>query len=196
MPPDFNFPFVVSVFGAFIAGTVMTRLYVWPLLRSMPRYDALRVLAALSAFRFEGMNFMVVGFVSPALSTAVASQIAWGDFVAAVLALVSIAMLTRRWAFAIPVVWIANLWGTADLLNAYFKGVTQVAGPGLFGAGIYIAALYVPLLLTAHTLAFMLLLKSSDVVVQEKEFDDAQGFAARVQPSTRETLPRTSRLAP
>jgi hypothetical protein len=41
MPPEFNFPFVLSVFGTFVTGTVMARLYVWPVLRSMPRYDAL-----------------------------------------------------------------------------------------------------------------------------------------------------------
>jgi hypothetical protein len=51
-------------------------------------------------------------------------------------------------------------------LNAYYKGVTQVADVGLFGAGIYVPALFVPLLLTAHALAFRLLLKSSDVVVR------------------------------
>ena len=180
MPVNFNFPFVLSVAGALIASFMVANLYVWPRLRVLPRVDALRILSSLHAFRFEGMNFLVVGFVSPALNTAVASQIAWGDFVAAVLALVAIAMLTRRWALAIPVVWISNLWGTADLLNAYYKGVTQVASPGLFGAGIYIAALYVPLLLTAHALAFMLLLKSSEVAVQEREFGGAQGFAARL----------------
>jgi hypothetical protein len=37
---------------------------------------------------------------------------------------------------------------------------------GLFGAGIYIPALFVPILLTAHILAFMLLLKRGDVVEQ------------------------------
>ena len=180
MPDNFNFPFVLSIAGALIASFVVASLYVWPRLRALPRADALRILSSLHAFRFEGMNFIVVGFVSPALNSAVASQIAWGDFVAAVLALISIAMLTRRWAFAIPVVWILNLWGTADLLNAYYKGVTQVASPGLFGAGIYIAALYVPLLLTAHALAFMLLLKRSDVVVRKREFGGAQGLAARL----------------
>ena len=176
MPENFNFPFVLSVMGVLIASFAVANVYVWPRLRALPRADALRILSALHAFRFEGMNFMVVGFVSPALNPVVARQIAWGDFVAAALALVCIAMLTRRSALAIPVVWILNLWGTADLLNAYFKGVTQVATPGLFGAGIYIAALYVPLLLTAHALAFMLLLKSSDVVAQEKAF---AGVSAR-----------------
>jgi hypothetical protein len=124
------------------------------------------VIADMHAFRFLGMNFVVIGFVSRALNAAVGAQIAWGDFVAAVLALFSIAALTWRWAFAIPIVWILNLWGTADLLNAYYKGVTQVADVGLFGAAIYIPALFVPILLTAHTLAFMLLLKRGDVVEQ------------------------------
>jgi hypothetical protein len=166
MPTNFNVPFVLSVMGALIASYVVANLYVWPALRLLPRANALRFLASFQAFRFFGMNFMVIGFVSPALSSAVANQIAWGDFVAAVLALLSIAMLTRRWAFAIPIVWISNLWGTADLLNAYYKGATQVADVGLFGAGIYIPALFVPMLLTAHTLAFILLLKGSDVVVE------------------------------
>jgi hypothetical protein len=166
MPNNFNFPFVLSVLGAFIASSVVAQLYVWPALRSLPRYNALRILASLHAFRFLGMNFIVVGFVSPALSSAVGNQIAWGDFVAAVLALFSIAVLTWRWPFAIPIVWIFNLWGTADLLNAYWKGATQVADVGFFGAGIYIPALFVPILLAAHVLAFMVLLKRGDAGTQ------------------------------
>src|ERR1700676_2242726 len=163
---NLNLPFVLSIVGAFIASFVVANLFVWPTLRSLPRYKALRILTSLHAFRFLGMNFIVIGFVSPALSSAVGDQLAWGDFVAAVLALFSIAALTWHWAFAIPIVWMLNLWGTADLVNAYYKGVTQVADVGLFGAGIYIPALFVPLLLTAHMLAFMLLLKRGDIVEQ------------------------------
>jgi hypothetical protein len=166
MPNNFNLPFVLSVIGGVTASFVVAKIYVWPTLRSLPRYNALRILASLHAFRFLGMNFIVIGFVSPALNSAVGNQIAWGDFVAALLALFSIAALTSRWGFAIPIVWISNLWGIADLLNAYYKGATQVADVGLFGAGIYIPALFVPMLLTAHMLAFMLLLKRSDVAVQ------------------------------
>ena len=82
-PNNLNLPFVLSVIGAFIASFVVAKLYVWPTLRSLPRYNALRILASLHAFRFLGMNFVVIGFVSPALSSAVGDQIAWGDFVAA-----------------------------------------------------------------------------------------------------------------
>ena len=168
MPNSFNLPFVLSVVGAVVASFVVANLYVWPALRSLPRANALRILASVHAFRFLGMNFIVVGFVSPALNATVGNQIAWGDFVAAILALFAIAALTWRSAFAIPIVWIANLWGVADLLNAYYKGVTQVADVGFFGAGIYIPALFVPMLLAAHVLAFMLLLKPREVVVQNR----------------------------
>lgn len=159
MPPDFNLPFVLSVAGAFLTSSVVAYVYVWPAIRAMPRYDALRLLAAFNAFRFFGMNFMVAGFVSPELSTNFASQVGWGDLIAAVLALLSMAALSLRWSIAIPMVWIFNVWGTLDLLNAYYMGVTKIQDPGLFGAGIYIPALYVPLLLVSHVLVFMILLR-------------------------------------
>jgi hypothetical protein len=158
MPPDFNLPFVLSIAGAFLTSTVVAYTYVWPALRAMPRNDALRLLAAFHAFRFLGMNFLVSGFVSSQLmGSDFAYQVGWGDLIAAILALLSMAALSWRWSIAIPLVWIFNIWGTLDLLNAYYMGVTKIGNPGLFGAGIYIPALYVPLLLVSHVLAFVIL---------------------------------------
>ncbi|UGY19834.1 hypothetical protein [Bradyrhizobium septentrionale] len=122
MPPSFNLPFVLSVAGAFLTSAVVAIIYVWPALRAMPRYDALRLLAAFHAFRFLGMNFMVTGFVSPQLSADFAGQVGWGDLIAAALALLAMAALSWRWSIAIPMVWIFNVWGTLDLLNAYLYG--------------------------------------------------------------------------
>jgi hypothetical protein len=161
--PVINMPFVLSVFGAFLASTVMAYTYVWPALRALPRFDALRMLAAFHAFRFFGMNFLVAGFVSPELGSEFANKVGWGDLIAATLALLSMAALSWRWSIAIPIVWIFNIWGTIDLLNAYYLGVTQLKDPGLMGAGIYVPALYVPLLLVSHVLIFMLLLNVRSV---------------------------------
>jgi hypothetical protein len=108
----------------------------------------------LTFIRFLGMNFVVAGFVSPELSSDFASKVGWGDFIAAVLALFSMAALSWRWSIAIPVVWLFNIWGTLDLLNAYYMGVAQLRDPGLMAAGIYVPALYVPLLLVSHVLIF------------------------------------------
>ncbi|SFN67797.1 hypothetical protein SAMN05216330_101212 [Bradyrhizobium sp. Ghvi] len=159
MPTGFNLPFILSVAGALLTSAVVASVYVWPFVRAMPRHDALRLLVAFHAFRFLGMNFMVAGFVSPELNPDFASQVGWGDLIAATLALISMAALSWRWSVAIPIVWIFNVWGTLDLLNAYYMGATKILGPGLIGAGIYVPALYVPLLLVGHALIFMLLLR-------------------------------------
>jgi len=159
--PTINLPFILSVVGAFLASSAVAYIYVWPFLLGLPRYEALRALAAFHAFRFFGMNFLVAGFVSPEVSSRFASQVGWGDLIAAALALVSMAALSWRWSIAIPVAWVFNIWGTLDLLNAYYMGATQLRDPGLMGAGIYVPALYVPLLLVSHVLIFMLLLKAN-----------------------------------
>jgi hypothetical protein len=157
--PAINLPFVLSVVGAFLTSSAVGYTYVWPWLRALPRFEALRSLAAFHAFRFFGMNFLVTGFVSPELNSDFASKVGWGDLIAAALALFSMAALSWRWSIAIPVVWVFNIWGTIDLLNAYYMGVTQLRDPGLMGAGIYVPALYVPLLLVSHVLIFLLLFK-------------------------------------
>jgi hypothetical protein len=158
VPPSFNLPFVLSVAGAFLTTSVVAVVYVWPFVRAMPRHNALRLLAAFHAFRFLGMNFLVAGFVSPQLSPDFANAVGWGDLIAATLALISMAALSWRWSIAVPMVWIFNIWGTLDLLNAYYMG-GRMQNPGLLGAGIYIPAVYVPLLLVSHVLIFMILLR-------------------------------------
>src|SRR5215831_606911 len=107
--PAFNMPFVLSVVGAFLTSSVVAYIYVWPAMRTLPRFDALRLIAAFHAFRFLGMNFLVAGFVSPELNSGFASAVGWGDFIAAVLALSTMAALSWRWSIAIPVAWIFNI---------------------------------------------------------------------------------------
>src|SRR5690348_15683114 len=105
VPISLNIPFLLSVAGAFLASTVVAATYVWPVLRTWPRDEALRLLAAFHAFRFLGMNFMVTGFVSPEVNPMFASAVGWGDLTAAALALLAMAALSWRWPAAIPIVW-------------------------------------------------------------------------------------------
>lgn len=162
--PVLNLPFVLSVAGVFLASAMVARIYVWPALRVMPREEALRANAAFHAFRFFGMNFMVTGFVSAQMNAAFASQVGWGDLIAAVLALLSMVALTGRWRAALPIVWIFNVWGTLDLLNAYYMGVMKNGDPGSMAAAIYVPAVYVPLLLVSHVMVFMLLMRGEPAV--------------------------------
>ena len=82
----------------------------------------------------------------------------YGDLAAATLALVALAALKTR--LAEPLVWIFNIFGTADLLNAFYQGnhLSLANTPGLLGAGYFIPIFGVPLLLVIHVLAFGLLM--------------------------------------
>ena len=57
-------------------------------------------------------------------------------------------------------VWIFNIWGTADLLNAFYRANESGMLPGQLGAAYFIPTFIVPLLLITHGLIFRLLLKA------------------------------------
>jgi hypothetical protein len=162
---QFDSVFFLSVAGTFVAFSVLTGLYIWPALRKLPKYEALKILALPHAFRFVGLSFLFVGVVSPELTSAFSIPAAWGDFGAAILALLSIAALVWRWSFAIPLVWIFNLWGTIDLLYAFYNAIVLEIEPRLFGAAFYIPTMIVPPLLVIHALIFLILLRTEKAPV-------------------------------
>ena len=160
--------FFVSIAFGFIAWGIVAKRYIWPKLRPLRRGEALRPLLILHSFRFEGLAFLVPGVVSPELPSAFAHSAAYGDIAAALLALLSLAMLPRAAGFAAA--WFFNLWGSADLLNAFYQANNAGLMPGQLGAAYFIPTLFVPLLLITHGLAFRILLQ------RESE------FAARESP--------------
>ena len=158
--------FFVSVAFSFIAWGVVATRYIWPELRFRQRADALRPLLILHSFRFLGLAFLVPGVVSPDLPSAFAHSTAYGDIIAATLALLSLLSLSSR--AGVVIAWIFNLWGAADLLNAFYQGNHAGALAGQFGAAYFIPTLIVPLLLITHGLAFRILLQhQSEFAMQE-----------------------------
>jgi hypothetical protein len=149
--------FFVSIAFSFIAWGIVTARYIWPELRLRQRADALRPLLILHSFRFMGLAFLVPGVVSPDLPSAFAHSAAYGDIIAATLALLSLLSLPRG-AGILPA-WIFNLWGSADLLNAFYQANHAGLRAGQLGATYFIPTFVVPLLLITHGLAFRILLQ-------------------------------------
>lgn len=136
----------------------IAKWYVMPVLSAMARARALTPLLLFHSFRHIGMAFLIPGITSQALDPRFAIPAAYGDLLAAVLALVAVAALRLRWAIAMPLVWIFNIEGVLDLLNALFQGVRHVPN-GYFGATYFIPAVIVPALLVTHWVVFVLLLR-------------------------------------
>jgi hypothetical protein len=158
--------FGTSVALGFVAWGIFAARYLWPALRDQPRTEALRLLLLLHSFRFIGLAFLVPGVVSPDLPGAYARPAAYGDLIAALLALLALAGLRSR--LGIVLVWVFNVWGSADLLFAFYQGVIGVGlEPGQLGATYFIPTVVVPLLLIAHGLMFRLLLKADGVRAAE-----------------------------
>jgi hypothetical protein len=160
--------FFVSIAFGFIAWGIVATRYIWPKLRLLRRAEALRPLLILHSFRFMGLAFLVPGVVSPDLPSAFAYSAAYGDIAAATLALLSLASLPS--GAGVVIAWIFNLWGTADLLNAFYQANNAGLMAGQLGATYVIPTLVVPLLLITHGLAFRILLQHQNESVMRASY--------------------------
>ena len=164
MPPQLWF--FVSIAFSFIAWGIVAARYIWPELRLRQRAEALRPLLVLHSFRFLGLAFLVPGVVSPDLPPAFAHSAAYGDLIAAILALLSLFLLPS--AAGVSAAWIFNLLGFADILNAFYQANHAGLMPGQLGATYFIPTLIVPLLLTTHGIAFRILMQRANESVMRE----------------------------
>src|SRR5215510_12938237 len=155
---------ITSVGFSFVAWGIVVAWYVWPQLRGRSRAEAMRPLLLLHSFRFVGLSFLVPGVVSPDSPAAWAGPAAYGDVIAAILALLALAGLKS--GLGTPLVWVFNTWGSADLLYAFYQANRVGLEAGQLGAAYFIVTIFVPLLLITHGLLFRLLL-SRDAATAE-----------------------------
>jgi len=167
--------FFVSIAFSLIAWGIVTTRYIWPALRHRERAEALRPLLVLHSFRFIGLAFLVPGVVSADLPSKFAHSAAYGDIIAAILALLSLlAPPTRAGAV---IVWIFNLWGSADILNAFYQANNAGLLAGQLGAAYFLPTVVVPLLLITHGLAFRILLqRQNESAMQESLYRASAGW--------------------
>jgi hypothetical protein len=152
--------FFVSIAFSFVAWGVVTGSLILPELRRRGRNEALRLLLMLHSFRFVGLAFLVPGVVSPDLPAVFAEGAAYGDIVAAALALLALALLPGR--LGIVAAWVMNLWGSADIIHANFEGISLGVQAGQLGAAYFLPTFIVPLFLITHGLMFWLPLRNEN----------------------------------
>ncbi len=144
---------------------LLARWYVVPWLVDKPLEVALMALLVPHAFRHVGMAFIVPALNQPGMPLDFATAAAYGDLLSGILALVALIALKGRWAMAIPLVWVFNIVGAADLVNALSHG-----GAVLYmGATWFIPTFLVPVLLVTHVMVFSRLISS----VRDHQFASA-----------------------
>jgi hypothetical protein len=137
---------------------IAARIYLWPKLPELSARTVLVPILILHAFRHLGLMFLTPGATYPGMPPEFANPAAYGDLVAAVLALVAIAALTAEARVSKALVWIFNLVGTVDLVAAIVLGTTHGADK-FMGATYWIPSFWVPALLVTHYVTWVYLFK-------------------------------------
>ncbi len=139
--------------------------YILPRLSALALPAALTPLLLFSAFRVNGLYFLVPGVASPNIPRGFALPTAYGDATSAILAVVAVVAL-RYWSSAgIALAWIYGVLGSLDLLNALIQVVIQGVMPAHLAATWILPTINVPALIVAHTLLFVLLIRARRNVV-------------------------------
>lgn len=149
--------FGLSVALSFCAWGYLSINYVWPWLSQLPLASAARPILAVNLFRFVGLSFLFPG-VAGLTPSAFAIPGAFGDLLAVVLAWIALFLLNRP--AGVVALWIFNVWGTVDLIFAFYQGIFGPDfRPSALGATFYIPTVYAPMLLSAHAMLFILLMR-------------------------------------
>jgi hypothetical protein len=137
---------------------IAARLYLLPRIAELEPRSIMLPILLLHALRHLGLMFLAPGAVFPGIPAQFAYPAAFGDLLAAVLALVAIPAVAMRARQAKLLVWIFNIEGTLDLITAITLATVYNAAP-FMGPAYWIPAFWVPALLVTHYLTFILLLR-------------------------------------
>lgn len=144
---------------SFVAWTLVAIVHAVPWLDRRSRREALLVVITPQTFRHVGALALFPGIGEAPFAWSV--PLALGDAATAMLAAAAMLALHREWRAAIPLTWVATVFGTMDLLhnvaNAMHLGVAPSLGPIAF-----IATMLVPGMLVCHLLALRALLRSHE----------------------------------
>ena len=137
---------------------IAARIYVFPRLHELSPRTVLLPILLLHSARHLGLMFLAPGATYPGIPPQFAYPAAFGDLLAAVLAIAAIAAVVKQARSARLLVWVFNVEGTLDLLSAIVLA-TLYDAPAHMGAAYWIPAFWVPALLVTHYITFVVLRK-------------------------------------
>ncbi len=150
---------------------VAARIYVLPKLPELRPQSVLLPILLLHSFRHLGLMFLAPGATYAGIPSQFAYPAAFGDLLAALLALAAIAAVVRNVHGGRLLVWIFNVEGTLDLIAAIALA-TIYAAPAYMGPAYWIPAFWVPALLVTHYITFVVLWKYWTGAPQQRHAED------------------------
>ena len=134
----------VNLLVSTVVFAIAAKLYLLPMLPKLEARSVVIPILLLHAMRHLGLMFLASGAVFSGLPERFAKPAAYGDLLAAILALVALCAVVRRSSRARPLVGLFNVVGTIDLITAIVLATIYRAAPyngarlldtGVLGAG-------------------------------------------------------------
>lgn len=135
---------------------IAARIYVLPRLKELRPRAVLLPILLLHGFRHLGLMFLAPGATYQGMPPQFAQPAAFGDLLAAVLAVVAIPAVVTGSSAARWLVLAFNVEGTVDLIVATMLANVSGAAPYM-GPAYWIPAFWVPALLVTHYVTFLVL---------------------------------------
>jgi hypothetical protein len=137
---------------------VAAKIYLLPRLHELKPRTVLLPILLLHSFRHLGLMFLAPGATYAGIPPQFAYSAAFGDLLAAILALASIPAVVRGVRSGRILVWVFNVVGSLDLLAAIALA-TAYGASAYMGPAYWIPAFWVPALLVTHYITFIILWK-------------------------------------
>ena len=137
---------------------IAARIYLFPKLRELSPRAVLLPILLLHSMRQLGLMFLARGATYRGMPPQFAYPAAFGDLLAALLALAAIPAVVQRAPSARLFVWVFNVEGSLDLLTAIALATYYDAAAHM-GPAYWIPAFWVPALLVTHYITFVVLRK-------------------------------------
>src|SRR5438477_2371200 len=118
MPPIFDRVLTVNLIANTAIFYVAARLYLLPLIPRVRPQQILVPILLLHSMRHLGLMFLTRGATFPGMPPQFAYPAAVGDLLTAILAFAAIPFVLHNSGLARPAVWVFNIVGTLDLLDA------------------------------------------------------------------------------
>ncbi|MGH2405810.1 MAG: hypothetical protein ACRDGN_15315 [bacterium] len=149
-----NLVFSTLVFG------LAAKIYVLPRLHDLKPQTVLLPILLLHSTRHLGLMFLAPGATYAGIPPQFAYPAAFGDLLAALLALVAVPAVVRNAKAGPALLWAFNVEGTLDLIAAVSLA-TIFRAWDYMGAAYWIPAVWVPALLVTHYITFVVLLQKA-----------------------------------
>lgn len=139
--------------------TLISVGYIFPALKKIVSDKALVPLLLIHCFRYAPLSLLMPGQVSEEFPLEAAQIISYGNFIAALFALLAVTMIWHNIKGARFAVWLFSLIGIAVVIISAVTGIGIGATAMEIGFNLYVLNFYVPMLIVSHVMIVLILLR-------------------------------------